>query len=367
MSVYFKEKLLDNLEFDNETSSFILGCESIPDTFSIPYIPKKESNELDSKKHDLFLLESYSLKAENDIFCVKENPNDTPIGWIFPLSALESNENKLANKPFFNEFRFLSYQKLLESNLELDVILTEKKSHIYLSDLFDEDLIILVISYDHYKTKKKFNLDHFLPSLANHGYFKKNKKDLIFKPPNKKIPDWYRKLNHIKIQEAQNDIIQTDYVINLYSKFLKSLDHHLIRFHLLYQIVEIHVTDLFNKDFANLLDEYKKDQLTKNNFINAINNARSEAVNVRKTFEKIKPNNDTFEKDNLINLKRDCKELLNQHGFEDKNEIGDLIYGIRNLIVHNYRSINSEQEDLLKEITFEFEILINCLLISGDS
>jgi len=67
----------------------------------------------------------------------------------------------------------------------------------------------------------------------------------------------------------------------------------------------------------------------------------------------------------LINIKRDCKEFLSEFGDYDKNEIGDLLYDVRNVIVHNYRKIKDGNMHLLNEITFEFEILINYLMTNS--
>ena len=61
---------------------------------------------------------------------------------------------------------------------------------------------------------------------------------------------------------------------------------------------------------------------------------------------------------NDVNLKIDCKELLKNYHLKTKDHLGDLIYDVRNLIVHNYRKLNVEEIEILERINCEFEILL---------
>ena len=67
----------------------------------------------------------------------------------------------------------------------------------------------------------------------------------------------------------------------------------------------------------------------------------------------------------LIGLKRDCREFLDQYGVEEKTDLGDLLYDIRNILVHNYREVKDRELILLNDIIFEFEIMINYLMIKN--
>lgn len=361
MSIFYNGKILDQLSFDSDTSSFIIGSEDISDSFSVSYVPKKEIKELDFDQYEVFILENNSLDAENDIFLVNEIDLNKDIGWVFPLSTLESNDNDYSSKEFFNEFRYLVYQKLLSSSFFIKEEIKEKKESFLLSDLFEDDFIILVVSLE--ALGAEIDINDYLPSLANHGYFLKNEHDLKYKCPNNIIVNWYRGKKKIKIQKVTNPVYNSDYSKKLYTNYLKSLDHHLIRFHLIYQIIENHLTDLFNSGFEKILEDYNNDLVTKNNFIESINKVRNERENIRKVLKEINPNSNTFEKSMLIGLKRDCREFLDQYGVEERKDVGDLLYDIRNILVHNYREVKDDQITLLKDIIFEFEIMINYLMI----
>jgi hypothetical protein len=360
MSIYYNDKILDQISFDSETSTFLLAKDDISDSFSVSYVSKKEEEEFDLDQYDLFILENKSLNAENDIFMARHISVEKGIGWIFPLSTLESNDNDYAEKKFFNQFRFLAYQKLLSSSFILKKVITEKKQNFLLSDLFDDDLIIFVVSHE--ALGSPMDINDYLPSLASHGYFLNNEHTLNYKCPNDIIINWYRGKKNVNLIKGNNPVYQTNYSQKLYTNYLKTLDHHLIRFHLIYQIIENHITDLFNSEFVRILEEYKSNLVTKNNFIDAINKARNEGENIRKVLKELNPNDGTFEKSILVGLKRDCREFLDQYGVEEKSDLGDLIYAIRNILVHNYREVTDDQENLLKEITFGFEIMINHLM-----
>ncbi|WP_210707434.1 hypothetical protein [Maribacter dokdonensis] len=66
------------------------------DSFSVEYIPNKEEKEFAFNQYEVIILENKSLDAENDIFLVNEIDLNKGIGWIFPLSTLESNDNDYA-------------------------------------------------------------------------------------------------------------------------------------------------------------------------------------------------------------------------------------------------------------------------------
>ena len=365
MSVFYNQSILDQLSFDFETSTFTLYNNSFPDSLSVSYIPKKETEEFELINYEIFILENNSLIAENDIFLVHEITLKKGIGWIFPLSALESNDNNFAEKIFFNQFRFLAYQKILEKSFFMKKEVNEKKEIFLLSDLFDSDLIIFILSKSELTEGTNFDIKDYLPSLANHGYFYKNNHQLKYTCPKDYLVKQFRGKNNIKITKATNSIYQSNFVKKLYENYLKTLDHHLIRFHLLYQVIENQITDLFNFQFEKILIEYNDKSITKNNFIESIGKIRKERDNIRKIVSTLNPNDGTFEKSVLINLKRDCIEFLSHYGVEERNELGDLIYDVRNILVHNYRSVEDENIKLLDEITFGFEILINYKLINS--
>ena len=46
------------------------------------------------------------------------------------------------------------------------------------------------------------------------------------------------------------------------------------------------------------------------------------------------------------------------HNKKIQNPLGDLIYDVRNLIVHNYRDIEDSEIELIENITHELELIM---------
>jgi hypothetical protein len=63
--------------------------------------------------YSLFILKSFELNRENDIFQVYEKVADLRIGWIFPIQALVSNKHGCAENEHFLKYAYVAFYKLL--------------------------------------------------------------------------------------------------------------------------------------------------------------------------------------------------------------------------------------------------------------
>jgi hypothetical protein len=70
----------------------------------------------------------------------------------------------------------------------------------------------------------------------------------------------------------------------------------------------------------------------------------------------------TIEYNVKVDIERTLKDFLRNFNLNEKSHIGDLIYDTRNIITHNYREIKEDNIKLLKEITYYFEIIVNCII-----
>ncbi|NCT94988.1 MAG: hypothetical protein GXC72_11225, partial [Chitinophagaceae bacterium] len=89
--------LLDKIEFVNtEDGKFFKLSDSTGSEIRVEYIPSFVSG-WDVDRYDILLFENPYLTAENDIFQVYESTlGDSRLGWIFPVTSLDSNENDYA-------------------------------------------------------------------------------------------------------------------------------------------------------------------------------------------------------------------------------------------------------------------------------
>jgi len=364
MAIFYNNILLDNLKFDKENRMFSLSNDENGFLINVSYIPKLGDEEYDISNYFVFLFENNHLNAENDVFQLYDKDKDERIGWIFPISTLESNENDFSNNEHLNRYKLVVYKSILSNSFDFRVNINEINTEMSLSQIYGDDTIICVLSKDKI-SEDNFNIFLYYPNFAIYGYFEKNDNKLIVEYPNSLIVDKFRNKKKLYIKKTQSNILQLDFVQKLYRNYLKTLDHHLIRFHLLYQIIEYFITEKFSTEFDELLTKYNNKEFTKNNFLEKINEIRNERKNIRKIFDNINFQPNSFENQVKIDLERNIKDFLRNFEIEEKNHIGDLIYNTRNIITHNYREIKDENLDLLSQISYYFEILINEVIIKS--
>lgn len=355
MPLIYSDLALINLELIKEDNSslFKLTDSKFDTSISFNYVPKLEEG-YDFMDFQLMIFENKYLNAENDVFQVFEKENGNRLGWIFPLSVLESNENDLFDNIHFNKYKFVAYQLLLLANgrsINLDTNFTEFQ----LSDIYKDNPIILVLSNSNTLKIPDFNIKDYIPSLSKFGYYEQNENSYKAKlKPKDEFCIQFRGKEKITLFKSKTKVYNDRFFSELFDKHLKFLDHHLIRFHLLYQIIEYILTERFDTVFNKLVNDYNTSELMKNDFIEQINQLGKERVNIKKIVECVKQNPHDFD---TVNLERDCKALLENHNNKIKNSLGDMIYDTRNLIMHNYRNIESEEIELIENITHELELL----------
>ncbi|WP_201547859.1 hypothetical protein [Psychrobacter namhaensis] len=92
--------------------------------------------------------------------------------------------------------------------------------------------------------------------------------------------------------------------------------------------------------------------MSKNEFIERISSSRKERTRVNILTENI------VKQSEYSNLKDNCVELLNSCKREPRNTIGDLIYDVRNLVVHDFKIIKDTEYEKLTDIVNDFEMLV---------
>ncbi len=363
MAISYNNTLLINTGFDDEQKVFILSDENEDYIFNIPYVAKLEAEIYNPDDYYLFLFENNHLNAENDCFQLYDENDDKRIGWVFPISVLDSNENDYAENVHLNKYKFVAFKKLLSRSFSYRINLVSNEIN-SISDIFGENTFIVILSKE-LINKDDFNISSFYPSLATYGYYLKSNNRLSITSPINYLVNKFRGRKKLYLKYTNSVILSVDFMVKLYEIYLKELDHHLIRFHLLYQVIEYLITNKFSSEFESLLQKYNDNLITKNNFIEEINNIRNERKNIRNIFEQLHFNDGSFAKEVKIDLERDAKDFIREFNIDENKSLGDLIYDIRNIIVHNYREVKNENHELLDKITYEFEILVNYLIMNS--
>lgn len=348
-----------NIEFDPGHSTFIIKTPDEKSEILVEYAPNID-REFEGKLFDLHFFSNQYLNAENDVFEVYEKEIGKRVGWIFPIQVLDSNENDFADNQFLNKYKFPVFSQLLTQG---NLIKPDYKggNNYRITDFFNEDIIVLVVSKETLPEGEHLNILNYLPCFANFGYYPWNNDHHQHFDQQQDLAIKKRGDKKITIRKASLDISQNQFLTDLYNIHLKSINHFLLKFYFLYQVIEFMMEENFNTDFNSLVDEYKKNHLSKNDLKEKINSITRERGSISSLFEKA-----TIPSTIETDFKRDCKALLENYYSKTPESLGDLIYDTRNLVVHRYREIMKKEENvaLLDLVTHELEVIINELIIS---
>lgn len=357
MSISYLGVELTDLEIRQEGNdvSFVLSGDSGNTEIFINYLPILD-DEYSYSDYELILLDNQYLNAESDVFQVYLQKDKVRIGWLFPLSNLESRDNDYYENEHLNKYKFVAFQLLLRAS-EHEIKINEPNDDFKLSDFYLEEPIILILSKNKTKEIQNFSIEDYLPSLSKYGYYLKNEhkgnSNILAKQA---FIEKQRGKTKINLFKSKFKLSDHDFFLELFTKSLKSLDHHLIKFHFLYQVIEFLINKRFEEEFEILLKDFNNKNTTKNDFIERVNEIKKERSNVKHI---VKSLDKTGYKDfNEVDLKRDCKLILEQHTVKVKEDLGDLIYDIRNLVTHNYRSIKQDHIEVLDTIIWQLELLV---------
>ena len=363
MGLILNGEKLSNIEFieSKDENVFRLSNNEGTNEINFRYIPVLE-NTFDYKNFNVYIFENNYLNAENDVFQIKDKNIDERLGWIFPVTILESNENDYSENKFLNRYKYVAFRILLESKESDTEIGSLVNDDMLLSQIYGENIQLLVLSKEQTNKVKDFNIDNYLPNLSNYGYYIKNNYPLTINlDTQKKYALNFRSQNSLKISNTNRPISESPFFIQLYIQYLKTLDHHLVRFYLLYQVIEHFIGERFENNFTLLLDDYTGKNIDKNDLFEQMKELKQERSNVKAIFECLK-NSSSANDEIITDLERDCRTLLEKYNNKIKGHTGDLVYDIRKLVVHNYRKLKDNEIALLEEITFEFELIITDIL-----
>jgi hypothetical protein len=142
---------------------------------------------------------------------------------------------------------------------------------------------------------------------------------------------------------------------------LKTEEHPLVRFYLLYQVIELIIEIIFQKSFLEKINTFQNN--TDRNIYElkeSIAYISSEKERISKLITSLEKYFDGNTKTNLLLY---CNDLLISFNSETKTSLALALYSVRSLIVHKFRKLPEENLPKIAEINQEFEnILIKIIL-----
>lgn len=331
------------VEFDEVNSSFLVtkgddesGFESMP----YNYIPncKNILPSLKDEDFDIILLNNPFLNKEVNWFVIKFDDSEERGGFLFPISLLESVE---IEDKYLLSYMFVTYRQLL-------LRINEKLTGI-LSDSYPNAYILAI----HKQTKPDFRLQWYALSLAYYGFYEYKGKIALEFP---KLYCIENQTKNIRLRKAGVDNLQNGYVKDLIFDRLCLTSDFLTRFVLIYQIVELYISEIHQKLLDKRIAEYKNGELKRNDFSEQLKEISRETNQIKELV------NDYIEEEESRRYIQDVLGLFNDIDYRVKHESLDvLLYALRNQLFHNY-GIFARHEETLNQVLFSFERVILMLL-----
>lgn len=352
------------MDYKEENHSFYILDED-DNLISCPYLFMDKDTAgalLDINKRDNFIIKILHKKdvPENEIlniFTKQEDCNgqliDKRIGWIIPFSSLISIEHDYVNNIHFGYYAFYAYANLI-NNSEVIMSLKQGKSfNAIINQLYIEnkDCVMFIVEKDNIPTLQ--SLECYEISMYQHGYYR----------------DYYRVNPHHIHPKSPNEVYlkktsEIFYSENKYQEdYIKSFIHYWyfesnpkIRFFLLYQMIEILMDDIMINQLQKQLNDYKLGKAATRG-LDSLIKANTELSRIKKMIELSQLKISDYE-----NLHKECDNYLVNKG-HDTVAFPESLYHFRNLIVHRFRWIISDEETVnkindLMEI-FLFDVIIN--------
>lgn len=327
---------MNKVEFDEQSSLFILNREGIEIPFA--YIPDSKNiwSGLKDEDFTVVLLNNPFLHKETDYYEVKFNGSDDRGGYMLPISLLESEE---ADERPLLSYIFVAYRTLLQ-RLEAD-----KEATGVLSDSYKDAYILIV----HNQTMPDFDLQDYIVSLASVGFYL-YKGELKGQYPGLKYFGQLPKTLRLNKKEADN--LDNGYVVDLLSNRICGASDFITRFVLVYQVVELYISEIHRKLLDKAIGDYKARELNKNDFGEELKNISRESFQIEQLFDGY------LEEPVCLEYKQVSLSLFNDVGYGYKNEkIPTLFYALRNQVFHNFDMFRGH-EDALCQVIYCFERVV---------
>lgn len=301
-------------------SSLSLNDSFIPDDFEIR-----------------FLYNNNDGVSENSIFNLYAD--GIRIGWIFPIQSLESQEHDYVHNVFYLKYAYIVVYKLLQM-AEFE---EEEYSDFSILDYYSDDIQILVYDKENASKIEGFEISNYSVDLFSKGYSFCGEGNIFTKL------DKFDK--NIRVKQLPKPIRNISYINDLFMELIPLQESSYSKFHLIYQIIEILIGVVFNYKIKSLIQEIAdspNDLFEKRVKLNEITTEKDRVIWLFNNFSNV----ELQKREILNNL---CEKILqdNEKNYKENN-VGNNLYAVRCLIVHNLYSLDESSRELLRELNNSF-------------
>ena len=179
----------------------------------------------------------------------------------------------------------------------------------------------------------------------------------------------FTKLNlldkNIRVKQLPEQIRDISYINVLFMELIPLRDSSYSKFHLIYQIIEILIGVVFNykfKSFIREVEDSPDDLFEKRERLSKITTEKDRVIWLFSNFSDVE-----LQKREILNGL--CEKMLqdNEKSYKENN-VGNNLYAVRCLIVHNLYSLDEDSRELLKELNNSFlDVVLDILFTFHES
>lgn len=323
---------------------------------SVSFIFKRDSNSfwvLDDEKNqigeintilpldDEYKLEDYEIIllhnarrecTESSIYQVMVD--DTRIGWIIPIVALNSKEHDYADNKHFLKYAYIAWLYLLN---DCNVTMQNFEEFEVFSQ-YQEDISILIMDRENCKKITAFRYSDYIVSLFENGYSMHGTGNIFF--------DNKKRHKHIRLRRQSKDLDDIKYINELFKKQIPQEESAVSRFYIYYQIIEILIAKVFDDSFKRLLKQINTDSTDLYDKKEELNDLANERYRVNLLFHEYGKVDSQVKE----NLDKNCRDLLERTGGRMGASMPDVLYQVRCFLVHRMYLFDETTEKILEEI-----------------
>lgn len=311
----------------------------------------------DFHKYELAFLQSSMPVKEMDYYKVKIEKNS--IGYIFPLTLLAEQDistvQDITDK-YFYKFANIGITLLLNyffsKNNNIDKLDDES---IFLDKRFDNGISIFI-----YRKEIIQDVEQYRQSLYMNGY--------IPLPEAHHIDNLYlssviennrkEKNNNALILESNSKLweFHSTFFKRLYKDILPFVGDPFYRYFSLYQVFEIVMDAAVEKEFLEITRSYSLGKKNHRSVLKELRYIEKERHILNKLHENVPLKDICFSE--FINY---AKDIFGKLDIDNSDDYVNLMYNIRNLMVHNLSTV-LPYENEMKKLSDEFEFTVNNFL-----
>ena len=340
------------IEYKSDIHSFLILNAEYDEIIEIPYILRdndQNGNVFNEK------IKNYGYKIfhkqnfqENDIFQIHESSIDRRIGWLMPISSIISKSHDFADNPHYCRYAFIAYQLLISYEISDEELYTKEFDTLINEKFIEDDAVIFIYDYTLTKDVGDFKVENYYASFYMYGYYLKSgylNPYCLSSPQNGKI----------KIKRTSDIIVNKDYLDKYFNQLFIE-ENPFVKFHLLYQIIELLIEDILIYSLEYTIYKFKNKKIYTRSLREQISKVEAEKDRIILLSNWCNVASDKYS--DLHNL---CNTFLQNKG-RDPIDFPQSLYAFRNFIVHDFRYM-TEDKNIVSDVNYLFEQYILYLLL----